>query len=93
MSNNQRKFPRFDAQIDVIVEFEETTPLQSNTRDISIGGMYIATDHPELYPLGEMVQVHFKDPIHDNADTTKDAVVVRVSEDGIAVAFVELDDF
>ena len=93
MTDNQRKFPRFDAQIDVIVAFEETTPLESSTRDLSIGGMYIAVNDPGIYPLGEMVQVQFKDPIHDNADTIKDAVVVRVAEDGIAVAFVELDDF
>ena len=63
------------------------------TRDISEGGMFIEIDDTSTYPLGEMVHLSYKDPIHNNTNTEKDAIIVRVADDGLGVAFVELDAF
>jgi hypothetical protein len=39
------------------------------------------------------VNVHYLDPLNDNEDTFKDAAIVRVVEDGIAISFIEMGDF
>ncbi len=41
--------------------------------------------------MGEMVSMRFKNPLNNYAETEKDGIIVRHTDDGIAVAFVEID--
>ena len=93
MSEKKRKYPRTEIKVNVDLSFSDQASRIVKTRDISEGGMFLVIDHPERYPLGEMVHVHYLDPLNDEADTFKDAVVVRTTNNGIGISFVEMDAF
>lgn len=93
MSENRRQFPRKDIQIEVKLNFLEDNSQTVITRDISLGGLYILLDNPDYYPMGEMVNMRFNNPLDNNEETIKDGIIVRRSDDGIAVAFVEMEEF
>ena len=92
MSKNNRKFPREEVRIEVELRYLEDTSRTVITRDMSKGGLFMQLKDTEHYPMGEMVNLHFKNPLKDFEKTEKDAVIVRHAEDGIAVAFVEMGD-
>ncbi len=93
MSENQRKFPRKEIQIEVILRFLEDSSRTVITRDLSEGGMFMRVNDVERYPMGEMVNLHYKNPLREFEETEKDAIIVRHADDGIAVAFVEMEEF
>lgn len=93
MSENRRQFPRKDIQIEVKLNFLEDNSQTVITRDISLGGLYILLDNPDYYPMGEMVNMRFNNPLDNNEETIKDGIIVRRSDNGIAVAFVEMEEF
>ncbi len=92
MSENLRRFPRKEIQIEVELRFLEDEARTVITRDMSEGGLYMRVNDTDHYPLGEMVSVRFKNPLDEFSNTEKDAIIVRQDEDGIAVAFVEMED-
>lgn len=92
MSENNRRHERHDFQIDVNLTLVDHEPQIMHTRDISIGGMYIGTTSSD-FPLGEMVHVQYKNPLDNEAETDADAIIVRVSNDGFGIAFIEMDAF
>lgn len=63
------------------------------TRDISDGGMFIELKPEERFPIGELVNVHYLDPLDNDKDKFKDAIIVRVANDGIGLSFVEMTEF
>ena len=93
MTENKRQFPRTKIQVEVELIFLEGNSITCITKDISLGGMYILLKNPENHPLGEIVNLQFKDPLENYAETSKDAIIVRCNDDGIAVAFVEMEEF
>jgi len=93
MNENQRQFPRKDIQIEVELNFLEDDLRTAITRDISKGGLYIQLDNPDYYPMGEMVNLRFNNPLSNNEETVKDGIIVRRSDSGIGIAFIEMDDF
>jgi len=93
MSINNRKHERHTIHVDVTLTFQDNEASVTRTRDISDGGMFLELDGPSDYPLGEMVHIQYKNPLRDNMDTHLDAIVVRVADDGIGIAFVEIDGF
>ena len=93
MSANKRQFPRKEIQIEVELSFLEDTAHTLTTRNISQGGLFLQLKDTEHYPMGEMVNLHYKNPLNNFEETTKDGVVVRHSDDGIAIAFVEMEEF
>ncbi len=93
MSKNQRKHPRKEIKVSVELTFIEEPYTIVNTRDISEGGMFIEVNSADSYPIGEMVQVHFLNPLKNDEDTFKDAIIVRVANDGIAISFIEMTEF
>ena len=93
MSENQRQFPRKEIQIEVQLRCLEDAARTVITRDVSEGGLFMRIKDTEKYPMGEMVNVRFKDPLADFEDTEKDAIIVRHTDDGIAIAYIEIDDF
>lgn len=93
MTENLRRFPRKEIQIEVELRFLEDNARTVITRDMSEGGLFMRINDTERYPMGEMVSVRFKNPLDNYTDTEKDAIIVRRADDGIAVAFVEMDEF
>ena len=93
MSKNQRQFERSEIKLEVSLSYLEDSTRTVVTRDISEGGLFMRLDNPDHYPLGEMVNIKYTDPLTDNTNTEKDAIIVRCAEDGIAVAFVEMEEF
>lgn len=93
MSENHRQYPRQEVQIEVELSFLEDTARTVITRDMSEGGLFMRLKNAEHYPMGEMVSLNFKDPLEDYAPTSKDAIIVRHTDDGIAVAYIEIDGF
>ncbi len=93
MSENQRRYPRHQIKVSVELTFLDEPYNIVNTRDISEGGMFIEVESAEKFPLGEMVHVHYLDPLHNDEDTFKDAIIVRVQDDGIAISFIEMAEF
>jgi len=63
------------------------------TRDISQGGLFLQISDIKHYPMGEMLNLHYKNPLDNFADTEKNAIIVRRTDKGIGVAFVEIDGF
>ena len=41
---------------------------------------------------GEMVSLHYLDPLNNDEDTFKDAVIVHVAKDGFGVCFIEMTE-
>ena len=93
MTENQRQFPRKEVEIEVVLSFLEDSARTVITRDVSEGGLFMRIKDTAHYPMGEMVNLRYKNPLDSFKDTEKDAIVVRQTDDGIAVAFVEMGDF
>lgn len=93
MSENQRKHARHQIRVDVKLTYTESDEQVLNTRDMSEGGMFLEAGDTIECPLGEMVHLTYFNPLDDNKETSKDAVIVRKTDDGIAIAFVEIDSF
>ncbi|MCK4834451.1 MAG: PilZ domain-containing protein [Gammaproteobacteria bacterium] len=93
MSENNRQFPRSDVQIEVELSFLDDTARTVITRDMSEGGLFMQLKDADHYPMGEMVTLRFKNPLEEFVETSKDGIIVRHTDDGIAVAYVEIDEF
>lgn len=93
MTKNQRRHPRKEIKVSVELTFLDEPYTIVTTRDISEGGMFIEVKPTDVFPIGELVSIHYLNPLKDNEDTFKDAAIVRVVEDGIAISFIEMGDF
>ena len=93
MSENNRQFPRKEIQIEVELSFLGADSRTVITRDMSEGGLFMRLHDTEHYPMGEMVNLRFKDPLDDFKETEKDGIIVRHTDDGMAVAYIEIDGF
>lgn len=93
MSENNRRYERHDIQIDVMLTLTENEPLTIKTHDISEGGMFLATNSPSDFPLGEMVHIQYNNPLKNDAETELDAIIVRLTDNGVGIAFIEMDAF
>ena len=90
MMKNKRQFPRKKIRIEVELSFHDDAPRTVITHDMSQGGILLQVNNIEHYLMGDMVNVRFKNPLENFEETEKDAIIVRHSEDGIAIAFVEM---
>ena len=93
MTENQRQFPRQSVQIEVELQFLEDEPRTVITKNVSQGGLFLRLHNSDHYTMGEMVSLNFKDPHEDYSNTNKDGIIVRHTDDGIAVAFIEIEGF
>jgi len=93
MTENQRQFTRQSLQIEVELQFLEDKPRTVITKNVSQGGLFLSLGNSDHYTMGEMVTLNFKDPNKDYNNTNKDGIVVRHTDDGIAVAFIEIEGF
>ena len=90
MVENNRKYERTEIEVDVQLNFGDSIATIAKTHDVSEGGMFLKVKDTSRFPLGDMVIVHYSDPLNNNQETTKDAAIVRVANHGIAVAYVDL---
>lgn len=93
MSENNRRHERHDIQIDVSLTLMENTPKIMQTHDISNGGMFLNTSTPSDFPLGEMVHIKYNNPLSNNTEIEVDAIIVRLSDNGVGVAFIDMNAF
>ena len=93
MTKNQRRHHSKEIKVSVELTFLDEPYTIVKTRDISEGGMFIEVKPADVFPVGELVNVHYLNPLKDNEDTFKDAAIVRVVEDGIAISFIEMAEF
>jgi len=93
MSDNNRRYERHDIQIDVMLTLMENEPLTIKTLDISEGGMFLATNSSSDFPLGEMVHVQYNNPLKNDTETEVDAIIVRLTDRGVGISFIEMDAF
>jgi c-di-GMP-binding flagellar brake protein YcgR len=93
MSRNLRKHERKQTKINVELTLLDEPYVVVNTRDISQGGMFLEVNTAEKFPVGEMVSVHYLDPLNNDADTFKDAIIVHKNNDGFGICFIEMTEF
>ena len=93
MSEDKRRFPRQEIQIEVELSFLEDTARTVTTLNLSEGGLFLQLKNADNYPMGEIVNLHFKNPLNNLEETEKDGVIVRHANDGIAIAFIEMEEF
>ncbi len=93
MTKDLRAHPRIEIKVDIVLNYLENSPQTTTTANVSDGGLFILLDNPENYPLGELVNLHYQNPMKNNTPTEKDAVIVRTENNGIAVAFIEMGAF
>ncbi len=93
MTKELRKHCRKEIKVEVKLNYLEDDARTVNTINVSKGGVYLALDNPEHYTMGELVTLQFNDALEDIKDPFKNAVIVRQAGQGIAVAFIEMNDF
>lgn len=93
MSKNLRKHERKHIKVSVQLTFLDEPYAVVNTRNISQGGMFLEVDTAVEFPIGEMVSVHYLDPLNNDVDTFKDAIIVHKNDDGFGICFIEMTEF
>ncbi len=93
MDKELRKHPRQQIHLDVELGFPSGEKQTVRTQDVSDGGVFLVVDKLRRPIIGEVVEVRI---LNDEDDTgvsipTNDAVVVRQEENGIGLAFIELN--
>ena len=93
MTQEKRRFERRVAHLEVELAFPSGEVQVARTRDISEGGVFLVLDKLRRPVIGEVVTIKLLEDESDHAETlpSNDAVVVRQEEDGIGLAFIELD--
>ena len=93
MTRELRKHTRKDINVEVKLNYLEDAARTVNTINISSGGAYLALDNANHYTMGELVTLQFSETMEYIKDPFKNAIIVRQASKGIAVAFVEMNDF
>ncbi len=93
MTIDLRKHTRKDLKVEVTLNYLDDNARTVNTINVSKGGVYLELDNPKYYTMGELVTLQFSEVVENVKDTFKNAVIVRQASKGIAVAFVEMNDF
>ena len=93
MRKELRKYPRREIHLEVELAFPSGEKQTVRTMDISDGGVFLIVDKLRRPIIGEVVEVVI---INDEKNAgvvfpSSDAVVVRQEENGIGLAFIELD--
>lgn len=89
--NNHRLSERFKITMKVRISCPDGRSIDCVTQNISEGGVYVLTTDCD-FPIGEMVEVQKINNQDDSVDLTNNmAIVVHKEEDGIGLAFVDLN--
>jgi hypothetical protein len=93
MTENKRLHPRQQIAVDVELSFLEDIAITAVTQDVSKGGILLVVDEPSRFPIGDMVSMKYPDPFNNHQVSEKEGIVVRHTDKGVAIAFVELPEF
>lgn len=93
MNQEKRKFTRREAHFEVELGLPSGDIRLVGTRDISDGGIFILLDQVQHPVIGEVVTVKLTANPQNIGESlpSGDAVVVRQEEEGVGLAFIELD--
>lgn len=86
MSDN-RKETRLGIKLEVELRTEEQE-LSLETRDLSNSGVFLTADEPQLPTEGSIVELKIKQAMGESDPPVVKARVVRIDNDGIALAFI-----
>jgi len=90
---NLRGFPRRPVNFEVNVTFSNQECTTLKAKDVSQGGMYIASEDIEHPYIGELLHVELvKQPRITETIPYEDAVVVHKGRTGFGLSFVEMND-
>lgn len=84
-----RKFPRFTISLEVEVRDAASGLQIFNTKDISDGGVFLAMDINNAPPIGAELELKLKEIGGGEEPQPVKVRVVRVTEDGIGLEFIE----
>jgi len=84
-TGNRRKHPR--AALAAQIQCEESMSL-AFARDISVGGMFIETDHP--MPVGSRISLRFNLSENESIMVASAQVTYQVGRMGVGVQFIEI---
>lgn len=93
LSQEKRKFIRREACFEVELGLPSGDVQLVGTRDISDGGVFILLDQLQRPVIGEVVTVKLTEKTQNAGASfpSGDAVVVRQEDEGVGLAFIELD--
>lgn len=93
MSQEKRKFIRREVSFEVELGIPSGEMHIVRTRDVSEGGVFVLLNGTPRPVIGEVVTVKLTENAKQSGETfpSDDAVVVRQEEEGIGLAFIELD--
>ena len=90
--NNNRRYPRRPVNFKVNVTFSNHECCTFKARDISDGGMYLASEDTEHPYIGELLRIELiKEPRITETIPYQDAVVVHKGQTGFGLSFVEMN--
>lgn len=90
--NNQRRFERFNISIKIEVIYPDGGAHICDTRDVSDGGIFVCMQRSHYPALGEVVAIKVIDKRDDAAHLmSESAVVVHRGDDGIGLAFIDME--
>ena len=93
MKKDNRRFPRRPVSFNVNVTFSNHQCATFKAKDISRGGMYIASDDLEQPYIGELLHIKLvQEPNINETIPYEDAVVVRKGQQGFGLSFVKMGD-
>jgi c-di-GMP-binding flagellar brake protein YcgR len=87
-AQDRRRAPRREVDVEAILNCEGFEPVLLRTRDLSSGGVFLRRGDGRLPPLGTEVFVEIAPLEGQDEPMVMQARVVRVTADGIALAFV-----
>ena len=93
MSQEKRKYTRREAHFEVELGLPSGDIRLAGTRDVSDGGIFILLDQVQRPVIGEVVTVKLTENSQNVGKPfpSGDAIVVRQEEEGVGLAFIELD--
>ncbi len=89
--DNKRKESRLPIQLDVELLSDDNQERSLQTRDLSNGGVYLEKGMNNLPPEGTIVHIRIKNNLGDGDPPLVKARVIRVDNDGLALAFITDD--
>lgn len=88
-----RMFPRRSVDFNVNVTLSNHKNRVFKAKDISQGGMYLATEGAEQPFMGELLHINIdKDLFVNEVISHQDAVVVRKRRNGFGLSFIGMED-
>lgn len=85
--SNKRKETRLGIKLEVELRTDEQE-LSLETRDLSNSGVFLTANETSLFTEGAIVELKIKQALGDSESPVVKARVVRLDNDGIALAFI-----